>query len=67
MKPWMRRLPDETEPERNNRLARTCCWCGRQDADFPSSDAHESGCARRPDHGRRKAAPEPDTSSEEVP
>ncbi|ASO18069.1 hypothetical protein FHR81_002466 [Actinoalloteichus hoggarensis] len=48
MKPWMRLREGETEQERNGRLTRTCCWCGRQDTDFPASDAHEMRCESRP-------------------
>ncbi|APU14064.1 hypothetical protein [Actinoalloteichus fjordicus] len=66
MKPWMRKGPDETEREWSRRLTRTCCWCGRQDEDFPASDAHEMNCARRPEQGRRPAASETDDDRDEV-
>ncbi|WP_075740756.1 hypothetical protein [Actinoalloteichus sp. GBA129-24] len=53
----MHRRDDETEQDRSKRLTRTCCWCGREDEDFPASDAHEMRCTHQPSPGRRTATP----------
>ena len=53
MKPWMKRQEDEDLQAHHSRVARSCCWCGRQDDSFAASNAHEDQCDSKPGNGGR--------------